>query len=398
MVVRWSWRVCQLLTLGALAVAAWQVLGHTPYRVDVEVYRLGAQAWLAHRPLYGDVLFHTGNRLDLPFTYPPLAAVLFVPLTWIAFPTASVVITVITLVLTIVAMAIVLTGLDVPGRRVWPAAAIAALAVLYLEPIQSNLAYGQINVVLMTLVLADCVPRRTPWPRGLLVGLAIAVKLTPAVFLLYFALRRDGRAVLTAVVTFAVATLVGALLAWRDSLEYWTSTVYETDRIGPSGVNTNQNITGMLARLNLTPSLKVSLWALASLLVLGLTLWAVQRVLRAGEPMLALVCVALFGLVVSPVSWSHHWVWALPTVTVTAVLAYRRRNPALAAVAAIGVALMVWPTIDLLPKFHEATASWWRQLAGASYVWWALAVIAVAGATVVAAAPRPAKPPLAAQT
>ena len=96
--------------------------------------------------------------------------------------------------------------------------------------------------------------------------------------------------------------------------------------------------------------------------------------------MLALICVAMFGLVVSPVSWSHHWVWALPTVLVTAVVAYRQRQRrARRWSAAAGVALMVWTPIPLMPEHHETSASLWRQLAGGSYVWWALAVIAVGG-------------------
>jgi alpha-1,2-mannosyltransferase len=118
---------------------------------------------------------------------------------------------------------------------------------------------------------------------------------------------------------------------------------------------------------------------------LAVTIWAMRRVLRAGEPMLALICVALFGLVVSPVSWSHHWVWMLPAVLVTAVLAWRRRSVALGMVSAAGVALMRWTPIDLLPQHHETTAVWWRQLAGMSYVWWALAVIVTAGLSVTAA-------------
>jgi alpha-1,2-mannosyltransferase len=128
------------------------------------------------------------------------------------------------------------------------------------------------------------------------------------------------------------------------------------------------------------------LWVAACLLVLAATIWAMRRVLRAGEPILAVVCVALFGLVVSPVSWSHHWVWVLPAVLVTGTLAWRRRNVVLAVLSAIGVALMRWTPIDLLPKHHETTANWWRQLAGASYVWWALAVIVAAGLTVTARA------------
>ena len=122
------------------------------------------------------------------------------------------------------------------------------------------------------------------------------------------------------------------------------------------------------------------------LFVLAMTIWAMRRVLQAGEPTLAVICVALFGLVVSPVSWSHHWVWMLPAVLVTGVLAWRRRNIALGAVSAAGVALMRWTPIDLLPKHHETTAVWWRQLAGMSYVWWALAVIVTAGLTVTARA------------
>ena len=160
----------------------------------------------------------------------------------------------------------------------------------------------------------------------MLLGVAIALKLTPAVFLLYFVLRRDGRAVLVTAASVVVATLAGFALAWRDSLEYWTDTVRNTDRIGTATLNTNQNIAGALARLDLGSGPRFALWTLACFAVLAVTVWAARRALRAGEPVLALICVAMFGLVVSPVSWSHHWVWALPTVLVTGVLAYRRRH------------------------------------------------------------------------
>jgi alpha-1,2-mannosyltransferase len=265
---------------------------------------------------------------------------------------------------------------------------IAAAATIWLEPIASNFAFGQINVVLMTLVIADCIPRRTPWPRGLLMGLGIALKLTPAVFLLYFLLRRDGRAALTALASFAGATLLGFVLAWSDSWEYWTHTVHHTDRIGEAALNTDQNIAGALARLGLDEHERFPLWVAACLLVLVATVWAMRRVLRAGEPTLAVICVALFGLVVSPVSWSHHWVWMLPAVLVTGILAWRRRNLALGLLSAAGVALMRWTPIDLLPKHHETTANLWRQVVGSSYVWWALAVIVAAGLTVTARAGR----------
>jgi alpha-1,2-mannosyltransferase len=405
------WALLQLMGLAALGYAAWRLVGHTPYRIDIDVYRMGGQAWLDGRPLYDDgVEFHTPIGLNLPFTYPPLAAIVFCPFAWLGMPAASVTITLITLALLVVSTMIVLTRLDVwstarvvPGpawlRRWWLTALIVAAAAIWLEPIKSNFAFGQINVVLMTLVIADCVPRRTPWPRGLLLGLGIALKLTPAVFLLYFLLNRDKRAMLTALASFVAATLAGFVLAWHDSWQYWSDTIRDTDRIGAASLNTNQNVAGTLARLGLSEHARFLPWVAACLLVLALTVWAARRVLRAGEPTLAVICIALFGLVVSPVSWSHHWVWMLPTVVVTAVLAWRHRNAALAAISAAGVALMVWTPIDLLPKHHELGAVWWRQLAGVSYLWWALAAIVTAGATVAvsgtttAASPRASTAP-----
>jgi alpha-1,2-mannosyltransferase len=405
-----AWRLFQLLTVAALAWAGWRLLGHIPYRIDIEVYRMGGRAWLDGRPLYADgAMFHTRAGLDLPFTYPPLAAVAFSPFAWLPLNAASVAITLTTLVLLIVSTVIVLTRLDVwpqtsPGgarrwdrvtaeptwlRRCWLAVAIVAPAVIYLEPIRANFDFGQINVVLMTLVIADCVPRRTPWPRGLLLGVAIALKLTPAVFLLYFLLRRDTRALLVSAASAVAATLAGFALAWRDSLEYWTDTVRNTDRIGTATLNTNQNIAGALARLGLGEGERFVLWTLACFAV-----WAARRVLRAGQPVLALICVAMFGLVVSPVSWSHHWVWVLPTLLVTTVVAYRLRHLALAAVTAAGIALMVWTPITLMPEHHETAASLWRQLAGGSYVWWAIAVIAVAGTVSARSADRSVSPQL----
>ena len=185
-----------------------------------------------------------------------------------------------------------------------------------------------------------------------------------------------------------VATLVGVTFAWRDSLEYWTETVRNTDRIGTATLNTNQNIAGALARLASVRA-HVSCCGRSPASGAAVTVWAARRTLKADQPVLALICVAMFGLVVSPVSWSHHWVWVLPTVLVTAVVAYRQRQAALALVSAAGIVLMVSGTpIPLMPEHHETAASLWRQLLGGSYVWWAIAVIIVAGTVSVRPAQR----------
>jgi alpha-1,2-mannosyltransferase len=396
---RAAWRLFQLLTIAAVAWAGWRLLATTPYRIDIDVYRMGGRAWLNDDPLYDD-LFATVAGLGLPFTYPPLAAAVFSPFALLSLDAASATITVITFALLLVTTMIVLTRLRVweqstlisgPAwlRRCWLAAAIVAPAAVYLEPIRSNFEFGQINVVLMTLVIADCVPKKTPWPRGLLVGLAIALKLTPAVFLLYFLLRRDTRALVTSVAAAILATALGFVLAGHDSWQYWTETVHDTDRIGTATYLTNQNIAGTLARLGIGETPRFFIWLIACFAVLGLTVWAVRRVLRADDPaglrpgdqsVLALICVAMFGLVVSPVSWSHHWVWALLTVMVTGVLAVRYRSIAMGAISATGVLLMYFAPIHLMTEHKETSAALWRQLLGGSYVWWAIASIVVAGA------------------
>lgn len=165
--------------------------------------------------------------------------------------------------------------------------------------------------------------------------------------------------------------------------------MHDTDRIGTATYLTNQNIAGTLARLGMGETPRFVVWAVACFAVLGLTIWAVRRVLRtdgdgefgAGErAVLSLICVAMFGLIVSPVSWSHHWVWALPAVVVSAVLAIRYRNVPLGLISVVGIALMYFAPINLMTEHRETTAALWRQMVGGSYLWWALALIAVAGA------------------
>lgn len=398
---RIGWRLLQLSGVIALAMLLYRLTGPTgpplhfdvPYRIDIDVYRMGGAAWLNHQPLYRDVLFGTEAGLGLPFTYPPIAAVAFSPFALLSLPAASTAVTATTIVLLLVSVYLVLDRLDVwpesavitestVRRRIWLTLIIVGFASHYLEPLHANYDFGQINVALMTLVLADCVPKRTPWPRGLMIGLAIALKLTPAVFLLYFLVRKDWRTVLTSIVSFAAATALGFAAAWDDSVEYWTKTIRNTRRIGEAAFNTNQNIAGVLARIELADSTRKIVWVLLSMAVLALAVWALRHSFRAGQPLLALMCTALFGMVVSPVSWSHHWVWVLPTLIVMTVVGLRQHNRALLTLAGIGLVLTIWAPNLLLPQHHEAAASWWRQLIGAPYVWWALAVIVAVGLTV----------------
>src|SRR5438046_1118102 len=157
--------------------------------------------------MYGQ-LPPTQVGMSLPFIYPPFAAVLLSPLALLPWAVSAVV----TFGLSTVGLALTLY---LACRRIWPsggqqgAALLAALALpacSWLEPVRETYWFGQVNIVLMTLVALDCLVERPKWPRGVLVGIAAAVKLTPAAFVLFFLVRRDFRSAVVTVVSAAVAS------------------------------------------------------------------------------------------------------------------------------------------------------------------------------------------------
>src|SRR5262249_23241973 len=196
-------------------------------------------------------------------------------------------------------------------RRLLPWALPAALL---LEPIRSTLTYGQINVLLMALVTFDCLTRAPRWPRGVLVGIAAAVKLTPGVFLLFFLLRRDLRSAARAGLAFAACTSAAFALAPHDSLRYWTQVAYHPAPIGAIAYASTQSILGPLARLGLTNPARAWLWLALSLLVAALAVIGMRGAIKTGHVTHALLLNAAVGLLISPISWSHHWVWAAPAL------------------------------------------------------------------------------------
>ncbi|WP_211768009.1 glycosyltransferase 87 family protein [Kutzneria sp. CA-103260] len=333
-----------------LAAAVVAVCYGVTYHLDLDVYRIGASVLLHGGDLYGPL-----PGVDLPFTYPPFAAVLFTPLTLVPLPVVGAVITVISLG----CLALVLRTATV--SRLWW---LVGPAALLFEPARSTLMYGQINLALMALVVVDCLAVSPRWPRGLLIGLAAAIKLTPAVFVLYLLLRRDFRAAAVSAVTFVLVAGFGFLVSWRASVEYWTRLVFDSSRVGGSAFTTNQSIKGVLARYGLDH--QTWLWALLAGTVVALGAIGIHRAISARQHVRAVALTGLVGLLVSPVSWSHHWVWA-----VLLVLGLRRRVLA-ALLFAIGP---FW----LLPQSDNRELLWtpWQQLLGNSYVWFGVALVLV---------------------
>ncbi len=385
--LRHAWKA--LVLVGIALGLAYHLFGIPPvlrpqgfyYHVDLDVYRLGGMAFMRGWDIYGQLPTLWSGK-NLPFTYPPAAAVAFGPMSWVSLETAGTVMTVMSILalLAVVALTLQSAGMPVP-TALWGAGAVVAVAFTF-EPFYSTLNYGQINLVLALLVAADLMPRKTPWPRGLLIGFAVALKLTPAIFVLLLLVRRDFRAVVMTGVGFLIASGTAFLLAPADSWHYWTTIIFDSGRIGGASYASNQSLTGMIARLGAEHA-QTAIWGTAVLAVLALTVLVLKRCLDAGQTALAVSANGLAGLLISPVSWSHHWVWAVPALVALAVLAYRRRSLALAVWVALGVTIFVaaphWRVAGDLEGSYVQGRDWplTDQLLGSSYVLWGLGTLIV---------------------
>lgn len=294
-----------------------------PYRIDLDVYRVGGQVFRDGGDLYGELpqLAEGGN---LPFTYPPLSAQLFSLLTYIPLPVASALITLATLgVLALVVQLVLTRTCDRPAGQLWWLTLAVVAVGMWFGPVRETIGFGQVNVFLMALVLIDVIRGRGRWWGGILTGLAMAIKLTPAVFLLYFFLRRDWRGLATAIVSALAFTGIGHLLAPDDSVRYWTFAIRDPGRIGGLAFTSNQSVNGFVHRLGFEGTAASVAWFVVSCVIgLGIA-WVAWRLLRAGQEVAAAIAVGTVALFCSPVSWGHHWVWAVPAAVLTLVWAAR---------------------------------------------------------------------------
>jgi alpha-1,2-mannosyltransferase len=382
-----------LVTVPLLALALAGLVAHTGGRhIDLEVYRFGVQAWLAGGELYGP-LPETSGHIVLPFIYPPFAALLMVPLAVVPWVVAWVAL----LGLSTLSLG---TTLYVFARRLWPAggrsgalsvASIAlplALAVepgraidfdhpvegrpaFGLEPVLQTIEFGQINLVLMALVALDCLVERPKWPRGLLIGVAAAIKLTPAAFVLFFLLRRDYRSAATAAVSGAAATALGFVVSPAQSWSFWSD---PAGGVSGSPFFSNQTFEAILVRAGVEGTPRTAAWLLLSA---GLLALAVPAIRRAPAP-LALVTLAAVALLVSPTSWSHHWVWVAPALLVAAGTAWARRSVVWAAATlAMAAVFVIAPHQHVHPRGGEQELTWTplQQLVDGTYVWFTVLLI-----------------------
>ncbi|KUG52092.1 hypothetical protein AVL61_06990 [Kocuria rosea subsp. polaris] len=345
-----------LLLVGALVRSVWLTLDGS---IDLDVYRLGGMA-VVDRHGFADELYGPGLSLHddggLPFTYPPFAALLFVPLAYLPEPLTELALGLVTMGIAAGLSAVLLRWAAERGRPLplqgllGPATAVAAgtAVLLWSGPWMRNVGLGQINALLLALVLYDLLRTRDDSllgriPRGFWVGLAAGVKLTPLAFGLVFLMRGQLRPILTMGLTFAATVLVGFLALPRDAAVFWSEAVVSDERVGDTGYVDNTSLQGVLLHLGVPGEAEPLLrWALILVMVVGVAL--LIRVLAARDMVLSAVAVnALVMLYMSPVTWSHHHLWwglVFTALWVEAWPAFLRDGPRRLALVLSGVALV----------------------------------------------------------
>lgn len=298
-----------LLGLSVLARLAWTYLVPNGANfVDLHVYLGGAAALNHPGTLYSYVYADQTPDFPLPFTYPPFAALVFYPLSLLPFGLVAFCwqIGVLAALYGVVRVSQRLLGVP-DGHRtamLWTAVAI------WIEPLRSTFDYGQVNVILVLAVLYAAYSSRW-WLSGLLVGLAAGVKLTPAVTGLYFlGMRRWGAAVFSAVV-FAATVALSIAVIGQQARYYFTDLLGDAGRIGPIGTSFNQSWRGAVSRI-LGHDAGYGPLVLAGIAVTAVLAVLAWRALGRDDRLGSLLVVQLFGLLVSPISWTHHWVWLVP--------------------------------------------------------------------------------------
>ncbi|MFJ6562823.1 glycosyltransferase 87 family protein [Streptomyces sp. NPDC091412] len=326
---------------------------------DAVVYQAEGAAVVHGRDLYG----FTVTQGRLPATYPPFAALLFVPAVWL--PAAALKAAFFAGNALLLAWLVHLSA-RLAGRRAGLAAVCAATApAVWLEPVFQTFVYGQINLAIVCLVLWDLTRPPGARGRGVLIGVATGIKLTPGLFIVYLLLRGRRREAAVAVAGFAGTVAVGALVLPAAGVDYWTRRLFETNRVGKPWIIANQSLQGLVARLLGEPSPGLA-WMLPAVAVTVAGLWLACRVRRERWGVLL---TGLTALLVSPISWSHHWVWCVPLIAV--LLAEGRR-----VWAAVTVVLFTARTLWMVPnKGVELHLSWWQQPLASPYPLLGLALL-----------------------
>jgi alpha-1,2-mannosyltransferase len=322
--------------------------------VDLSVYREGGSSVRHIAPWYNPrstaPLYSWPPRYTLKFTYPPFSALVFTILSVPALHVMERLWAGINIVAVLAAIWVTFGGL---GYRTWRVRAgatlLVAAVVLWTEPVQRTLFLGQIELILLALVMWDLgQPDRRRW-KGAGIGIAAGIKLVPLIFIPYLLLTRRFRPAAVATGTFFATILLSFAVLPGDSVQWWLHGLFlQGGRTGFVAWEGNQSLRAIITRFVGSVTTAAPVWLVAATVTAAVGLVGAALLDRYGYRMLGVLACALTGLLVSPISWDHHWVWIVPAVAVAAhyaARAFRRASgwAMLGLPAAIAAIFGAWP-------------------------------------------------------
>ncbi|GAA1402689.1 glycosyltransferase family 87 protein [Catellatospora coxensis] len=318
-------RVLTVIAVLALAAVAFWRLRVEHGFFDLKIYMSAVNWWGDGHDLYD---YAQPDRVQgaLYFTYPPFAALLLFPFGLLPLGVTQALFT----LGTVAAVVVTTYWLVAPlarrqGWPAWYAVGIAAPLVLVIEPLRETITFGQINMLLILLIMMDLLvlgPRGSKW-TGVGIGVATALKLIPGLFIVYLLVTRQWRAAFTAMGAAAGVTLLAAAIAPRASWDFWTSALWDTARVGRLDYTGNQSLQGLLARLVAPEQPAKWLWLLLALAALGFGMWRAARAGLAGDAVTGLALTGLVSGLISPITWPHHLYWFVPAIVTLLAAAQR---------------------------------------------------------------------------
>lgn len=398
-----------------------------PQHFDVYVYWYALNNWFSGNSLYD--WYALPDYKMYPFTYPPFGAWALSPLTWFDYETAARLMIMAIALQTAVIVALVGRSLGWSWGSAFAIAPWAAILVQQcLEPFTQSVGFAQVNTAMMALVMIDVAAPDSWKGRGVASGLAAAIKLTPAIAVLIFLLRRQWRSAITMVATSLAVTLLSWVISPGESARFFFDAMWDPQRAGDAYYTSNQNLKGFVARALPENTWSIA-WAITVALALVAAVWLCLRIqaaatsvvtphvisddaapgpLNAAAPatgaavsaadavaapsavattpaapvlpenlatLLTAAVIMTLGLLVSPITWSHHWVWGLASVVALIAVALRLKSAPLAAVALAQGALFIMAPHWWFPHGQVNELRWnvAEQLVGSSYTLAAIA-------------------------
>lgn len=315
---------CSLLALVSIGAIIWSAFSHG--MVDLVVYRSGAAVML-----HGVRLYAMRTAIGLRFTYPPAAAMLATPLALVPLHIAM--IAWIPMVYLPLAVAVWFAFRPLLARA-GPYSAVVFAGVLgccaLLQPVLQEMSFGQVDLFLLALCMLDCAVARPKWPRGVLIGLATAVKLVPGVFIVYLLITKRRKEAAVAAATFACLTGMAFAISPGDSLTYWTSAVFNPNRLGGNASAANQSLRGMILRAYLPHHAPGAVWLIVAAVVAVAGFAAARACWRRGDEITGIAITGLLAAALSPVAWIHHLCWVVLAMGIIVGAGYSRRRVAVA--------------------------------------------------------------------